>query len=135
MEEDCETSQPTRDAQLLSSHCSESDTEDSDEWEETREARSHKTQHVKGQRLSQSCKLFHSVKSSKDNPSMKTNRGEKPFICTLCGNNFSLKTHLKRHMRIHTGEKPYVCTLCGNRFSREGSLKQHLLNHTGKKNL
>ena len=33
--EDCETSQPTSDAQLLSSHCSESDTEDSDEWEET----------------------------------------------------------------------------------------------------
>ena len=35
--EDCGTSQPPSDDQLLSSHCSESDTEDSDEWEEKRE--------------------------------------------------------------------------------------------------
>ena len=35
--EDCGTSQPASNDVLLSSHCSESDTEDSDEWEEKRE--------------------------------------------------------------------------------------------------
>ena len=35
--EDCRTPQPTTDDQLLSSHLSESDTEDSDECEETKE--------------------------------------------------------------------------------------------------
>ena len=38
--EDCETSQPTRDDQLLSPHRSESDTEDSDDSEKTREGQS-----------------------------------------------------------------------------------------------
>ena len=38
--ENCGTSQPARDEQLLSSHHSDSDTEDSDEREETREGQS-----------------------------------------------------------------------------------------------
>ena len=65
--EDCGTSQPTSDEQLLSSHCSESDTEDSDEWEETRgdqsalnTLKSQNTQNVGGQH-----KLSQDLKSSK----------------------------------------------------------------------
>ena len=73
--EDCGTSQPTSDDQLLSSHCSESDTEDSDEWEETRgdqsalnTLKSHKTQTEGGKMFNQ--KLVHLVHTR-----------EKPFAC------------------------------------------------------
>ena len=102
--DDCGASQP-RDDQLLSSHGSESDTEDSDDWtspcpesdiedsdwEETGEGHSalnkltlHKKQNVEGRRVSLSNKPSQNLKSSKESPSMRR--------------------YLKQHLKTDTGK-------------------------------
>ena len=58
---------------------------------------------------------------------MRTNTGEKLFICTGCGKAFCRGDELKVHTRTHTGEKPFTCKVCGKAFSvscthKEGSL-------------
>ena len=103
----CGASQPTSDDQLLSSHRSESDSEDSDFWEETREP-----------------------KSSKQTPSPKTHTGKESCRCAECGRTFSSRSLLERHMRTcvmdHTPEKRFSCTVCSKSYSSSHALKVHM---------
>ena len=94
--EDCGALQSTSDEQLLSSHRSDSDTEDSDDWGETKE------NHTRVQ------------------------AGGNPFVCTVCNKTFRRNGHLKQHMLIHTGEKPFACTVCNKTFGRNGYLKDRV---------
>lgn len=44
---------------------------------------------------------------------MRVHTKEKPFICEVCSQGFSVSSNLRRHMMTHTGERPHVCEMCG----------------------
>ena len=49
-------------------------------------------------------------------------------VCQLCAKEFSNKSHLERHHKIHSGdnEKPYKCDQCGIAFRENYNLKVHI---------
>ncbi|XP_078020041.1 uncharacterized protein LOC144459624 [Epinephelus lanceolatus] len=124
---------------------SEPETDDSDDWTETREPQSGlnslKNDKVPisdlngGKKKPYSCSECGKRFPQRGNLKLhiRTHTGEKPFSCSECGKGFSQIGHLKRHMSTHTGEKPYSCSECGKRFGRTGHLKKHMSTHTGEK--
>lgn len=53
---------------------------------------------------------------------------DRPHICPyfdICGQQFSRKHDLVRHVRIHTDDKPYKCARCHKSFTRLDALKRH----------
>jgi hypothetical protein len=49
------------------------------------------------------------------------------FICVHCGKQFSVKTSLVRHQKIHTGEREkHRCEICQKMFLSKGSLGRHM---------
>ncbi|XP_039608592.1 zinc finger protein 665-like [Polypterus senegalus] len=63
---------------------------------------------------------------------MKIHTGEKTY-CHECCKSFTRRSHLKTHRRIHSGEKTHCCPECGKSFFRSGDLQRHRRIHTGEK--
>ena len=58
----------------------------------------------------------------------------KPFLCTVCGKQFSVLQYLVEHSRVHRGEKPYyICHVCSKEFIHFKNLDDHLKIHTRDK--
>ncbi|XP_029932562.1 zinc finger and BTB domain-containing protein 49-like isoform X2 [Myripristis murdjan] len=90
--------QPASNGQLLSSHSSDSETDDSEDDMEDMV-----NQNTRGKQW----KCFAGGSSFKQRQNLDMNmmmhKREKPFSCSFCGKHFSAKRDLNRHMTVHTG--------------------------------
>ncbi|XP_032356900.1 zinc finger protein 37 isoform X1 [Etheostoma spectabile] len=59
--------------------------------------------------------------------------GEKPFSCSVFGQKYLRKTTLTTHMKLHSKEKCSTCLVCKASFCQPSSLVVHMRIHTGKK--
>ncbi|XP_038139545.1 zinc finger and BTB domain-containing protein 26-like [Cyprinodon tularosa] len=55
------------------------------------------------------------------------------YSCLVCGEGFSQRSKLTRHVRVHPDVKPFRCPLCHETFIQKVSLQEHLHLHTGCK--
>lgn len=60
----------------------------------------------------------------------KTHRQERSHKCSVCSKTFLAKYDLTKHFRTHSGEKPYGCNYCDKRFSISKNAKVHQRVHT-----
>ena len=64
---------------------------------------------------------------------IRTHTGEKPHLCTICGEGFNSKQTLKCHVAMHKGESKFVCKYCQRQFLKNNQLRNHERTHTGER--
>ncbi|XP_068087133.1 zinc finger protein OZF-like, partial [Anabrus simplex] len=67
------------------------------------------------------------------NRHMRTHTRDNKHWCNVCDKSFREEVHLILHMRTHTGEKPHFCNVCSKSYSLKCVLTRHMRNHTGQK--
>ena len=58
-------------------------------------------------------------------------KGIELFKCSVCGDEFTHKSHLQLHInKYRHEERKHMCSICGKGFAHTGFLKGHIaLNH------
>ncbi|XP_045906585.1 gastrula zinc finger protein XlCGF57.1-like isoform X1 [Micropterus dolomieu] len=148
--EDCGGPEPARNSDTdrhlqpdpddKTSDSSEPETDDSCDWEETREPQSGATPLQNNSGCNSGGKSFSCSECGRrfsQNASLKRHNrihtGEKPYSCSVCVMGFARKGYLQEHMKVHTGEKPFSCSICGKGFAQKTQLTRHTIVHTGKR--
>ena len=92
-------------------------TDDSHDWEETREPQSGLNSDHKGNK-------------HKDDG---TQTVVKPFSCSVCGKSYRQKKFFTTHMICHSEGKCFSCSFCDMTFQRRGGVVRHMNFHKGEK--
>ena len=69
--------------------------------------------------------------AQQQSPAQNPHRIPGSWPCSICGQAYSTKSHLKRHMNTHAGKYPYTCTACGKGSTNPTRMKEHMTVHTG----
>ncbi|XP_032365455.1 zinc finger and SCAN domain-containing protein 31-like [Etheostoma spectabile] len=138
--------QPATHDKTSDSSESESETDDSAEWEETREPQTGLNPLPNNEKpvSDVGCNTGNtSVSSSECTGSFGRKKnlqkhsgdqtGEKPFSCSVCGKRYLRKKTLTTHMKLHSKEKCYTCSVCKASFCQLGNLVVHVRIHRGEK--
>ncbi|XP_032365384.1 zinc finger protein 260-like [Etheostoma spectabile] len=154
--EDCGGQEPARNSDPVSplqpathdktSDSAESETDDSAEWEETREPQTGLNPLPNNEEpvSDVGCNTGNtSVSSSECTGSFGRKKhlqkhsgaqtGEKPFSCSVCGKRYLRKKTLMTHMKLYSKEKCSTCSVCKASFCQPGNLAVHMRIHTGEK--
>ncbi|XP_014767586.1 zinc finger protein 184 [Octopus bimaculoides] len=75
--------------------------------------------------------IFQALKRQNLKYHMLTHTHEKPHVCRVCNQSFSLIKNMKRHMLLHSNDRPYKCDHCSFTSTRYDKLKEHLLKQHG----
>ncbi|XP_041858321.1 zinc finger E-box-binding homeobox 2a isoform X2 [Melanotaenia boesemani] len=84
--------------------------------------------------------------SLKEHIKYRHEKNEESFICLLCADTFTQRSHLERHMATHrpakdqpqllndgAANRKFKCSECGKAFKYKHHLKEHLRIHSGEK--
>lgn len=62
---------------------------------------------------------------------LRIHSGEKPHLCSICGQSFRHGSSYRLHLRVHHDDKRYECDQCGKTFIRHDHLTKHQKIHSG----
>ncbi|XP_044028068.1 zinc finger protein 260-like [Siniperca chuatsi] len=123
------------------SHSSEPETDDSCDWEETREpqsglnpvpVRDQDCNTGKTSVSSSECATSFDLKEHlQKHNGIQT--AVKPFSCSVCGKRYLHKISLMTHMRLHSESERFSCSVCKTCFDYRSNLFKHMRIHTGEK--
>ncbi|KAJ8965051.1 hypothetical protein NQ314_004452 [Rhamnusium bicolor] len=71
------------------------------------------------------CNARHSSKAALEKHVKARHKGEKGFVCYICGKQNSCQTSMKRHIAYHSSERPFNCQFCHFSAKSINILKVH----------
>ncbi|CAF4916583.1 unnamed protein product [Pieris macdunnoughi] len=77
-------------------------------------------------------KTYKTRQSLKEHFRLAHSNNRYSYICVTCGKQFTVKSSLMKHTKIHTGQKQFSCPLCPKTYTRASYLRSHSLIHTGE---
>ncbi|KAM8766215.1 uncharacterized protein AB9X84_005473 [Acanthopagrus schlegelii] len=127
-------------------HSSETESDDSSDWGETREPQPglipQQNNELSGSGTDCNTEI-QSVISAECSSSFdhmghlqkqdEIQTGAKPFSCSVCGKRYAGNHSLKGHMRLHSEGKHFCCPVCKKTFAWRAGLESHMRIHTGEK--
>ncbi|XP_041664855.1 zinc finger and SCAN domain-containing protein 31-like [Cheilinus undulatus] len=127
------------DASDKTSHSSDSDTDDSDNWKDSGKSylgpRSYRR--LDSLERKEIAAGEGNSNTGTTSASLSAENQEKqqgpPFKCKVCGNNFPKKVNFQQHMLRHTKEKSFACPVCKKGFIWKAERERHMKTHTGEK--